>query len=80
VSASKEYVLLRVYRVLIIIIRWVYSKNFINNVDGVRSKYLVDRGFLFLVLVLGGLRFCTIEVVLMVFVCIGLRMVTISNI
>jgi len=80
VSNSKEYILLRVFRMVVIVMRWSYSKNFINNVDRGVSKYMLDSRFMYLILVMGGCRFVSLDVVLLVFVCFGLRVVNMGNI
>jgi len=80
VSASKEYVVLSMIRVVIIVIGWRYSKNFLNNIDGVASKYILDYRFLPLIFVRGGIRFVTVDVVMLGVVMICMRIVNIGNI
>lgn len=79
-AASKEFILLGIYRVVIMIMGWIYSKNFLNNIDGTGSKYLLDRGFLFLVFVIGRLGFISLEVVVLVFCVLGIRIINMGNI
>lgn len=79
VSNSKEYVLLGVFRIIVMIIRWNYSKNFMNNVDRSSSKYILESGFLFLIVVMGGSGFISVDVIILTFVCVGIRIVSIRN-
>lgn len=80
VSASKEYILLGVFGIVVIIMGWGYSKNFMNNVDRGVGKYMLDSRFLVLMLVMGGSSFMSMETVLLVFVCICTRLISMGNI
>lgn len=79
VNASKEYILLSVYRIVVIVIGWCYTKNFLTNIDRNGAKYIVDSGFLPLLLVIGGISFMSLEVVMLVFVALGMRLFNIGN-
>lgn len=50
-----------------------------NNIDGNTTKYIMDRGFLPLLFVIGRLRFISIDVVILVFVMMCMRMLHIGN-
>lgn len=79
VGASKEYVLLSVYGVVVIVMGWGYTKSFINNMDGGTNKYMVDAIFLSLLFVVGGMGFLSLEVVVMVFVITCTRLLHMGN-
>lgn len=50
-----------------------------NNVDGGNNKYLVDSGFVVLIMLLGRLGFSSIDLIVLVFVCIRMRIITMRN-
>jgi len=80
VNASKEYVILSLIGVIIIVMGWRYSKNFLNNIDGVINKYLLDHGFLPLIFVMRRLGFMTVDVVIFGVVMLCMRLVSMGNI
>jgi len=51
-----------------------------NNIDGNTTKYIIDRGFLPLLFVIGRLGFMSIDIVILVFVIICMRILHIGNI
>ncbi|MBP94371.1 hypothetical protein CMK18_00285 [Candidatus Poribacteria bacterium] len=79
VGSSKEYVILSFMRVVVIVMGWRYSKNFLNNVDGINSKYMMDIRFLPLIFVMRGLGFMSVDVVIIGIVILCMRMVNIGN-
>jgi NADH:ubiquinone oxidoreductase subunit 5 (subunit L)/multisubunit Na+/H+ antiporter MnhA subunit len=80
VGASKEYIILSFMRVVVVVIGWGYSKNFMNNMDGVNHKYILDGGFILLMFLMGGLTFISLEVVIMRIVMLCIRIFNIGNI
>jgi hypothetical protein len=79
VGASKEYILLSVYGLVIMVMGWRYTKNFINNMDGSTSKYLIDVRFLALIFMVGGTSFMSLDAVMMVFVIVCMRLLHMGN-
>lgn len=79
VASSKEYILLGVFGIFVMVMGWNYSKNFMNNVDRVVNKYMMESRFLCLIVLLRGSRFMSIDVVLLTVVCLGMRVVTMGN-
>jgi hypothetical protein len=79
VGASKEYIILSFMGIVVIVMGWGYSKNFMNNLDGINSKYILDGGFLPLIFVMGRLGFMSLEVVVMGIVILCIRIFNIGN-
>jgi len=65
--SSKEFILLEFLGTLIILVGWNYSKLFLSNVSLYNSSITLIGSSSLLLLLIGGSRFCNVEMVSVIF-------------